>query len=179
MGLIIAKNIPVKPYHFSRGYLCETRPEPPPLPPVGRNRGKRRKTGPFGHRIGHRDPCAMARGASAGTSSAGMASAGTSSRRDGERRDGERRASSRRASSRRASSPRHRAGGHRAGGHRAGGHRAGGHRYRIRAPRATDPPYVSAGKRQASRGLINWRARGRQKNTPATGRGGARLWGRL
>ena len=83
-----------------------------------------------------------------------------------------------------ASSPRHRAGGHRAGGHRAGGHRAGGHRagghrYRIRAPRATDPPYVSAGKRQASRGLINWRARGRQKNTPATGRGGARLWGRL
>ena len=79
MGLIIAKNIPVKPYHFSRGYLCETRPEPPPLPPVGRNRGKRRKSGLFGHWIWQRDPCAMVRGPRAGTSIAGTSIAGMAS----------------------------------------------------------------------------------------------------
>jgi len=31
MGLNVIKNIPVNPYHFFRGYLCETRPEPPLL----------------------------------------------------------------------------------------------------------------------------------------------------
>ena len=59
MGINVIKNIPVNPYHFFRGYLCETRPEPPPLPPGGRNLEPRPLTpcfcslnwalGPLGH----------------------------------------------------------------------------------------------------------------------------------
>jgi len=62
MGLIIAKYIPVKPYHFSCSYLRETRPEPTPVPPVGRKPGKmagfrrfrslNRCRGTLGHRAG-------------------------------------------------------------------------------------------------------------------------------
>jgi hypothetical protein len=40
MGLIIAKNKPVKPYDFLGSYLRETRPEPPPLPPGAKILGK-------------------------------------------------------------------------------------------------------------------------------------------
>ena len=40
MGLVIARLAPVKLYHFSRDYSRGTRPEPPPVPPMARNRGK-------------------------------------------------------------------------------------------------------------------------------------------
>ena len=63
MGLIIAKNTPVKLYHFSGSYLSETRPEPA-QPDAGAARGG--GMAQFRHswdRIEGLDPCAMVRGA--------------------------------------------------------------------------------------------------------------------